>query len=53
MQTLLDTGAAPRRAQTKKKPVKRFKLQERDADLAKFDTKTQRVLVAIRNLYRD
>ena len=53
MQTVLDTAVPKRAAAPKKKAVKPFKLQERDADLAQFKVSTQRALVAIRNLYRD
>ena len=53
MQTILDRAAvAPKRAAPKKK-AKPFKLQPRDADLAGYKVSTQRVAVAMRNLYRD
>lgn len=51
MQTILDRAAAPKRAVPKKKAAP-FKLQPRDADLSEYTTSTQRLLVAIRNLYR-
>ena len=51
MQTTLDRAAAPKRSAPKKK-ARPFKLQPRDADLAEYKVSTQRVLVAIRNLYR-
>ena len=53
MPTLLHTAVAPKRASPKKKVAKPFKLQSRDADLAKYKVSTQRALVALRNLYRD
>ena len=56
MQTLLHTAAAPRRAinsKPKKKVAKPFKLEPRDADLAEYKLSTQRLAVAMRNLYRD
>ena len=50
------TASAPKRAAraTPKKPAgKPFKLQPRDADLAEYKVSTQKLLVAMRNLYRD
>ena len=51
MQTIVDRATAPKRSAPKKK-ARPFKLLPRDADLAEYKVSTQRVLVAIRNLYR-
>ena len=53
MQTILDRAAIAAKRAAPKKKAKLFKLQQRDADLARFKPSTQRALVAIRNLYRD
>ena len=52
MPTLLNPAVIPKRAKPQKKAVKPFKLAPRDADLTKYKVSTQRLLVAMRNLYR-